>query len=232
MFSRLSSGRIFGDSKSSTPKVNQADPNVANDGSVASLTGINEAEIFHDGATVSDCSTSEASGSLVVIRGVAPSAMLEDDDEEVSIQLMGNEELKHVEGSNANSIPTVTAVSVSAADEAITNSSINVGNYLTKIRDIAMMAAKASPATGMMIAGHAQNVAKSVAVAAMNAVDTVEATKTAIMKGQEQRSKVSPLFSALLFSTILFSFLPYSYLPRSVNSGAFCLSLPVIFIFS
>jgi hypothetical protein len=184
MFSRLSSGRIFGDSKSIIPKVNPADPNAGNDES-ADVAGT-----FHDSAAASDCTTSEASGSLVVVRGVVPSTMCEDDDDEVSIQLMGNDESQSVEGASSIPTVTVTVVSVSATDGAITNSSVNVGSYFSKIRDIAMMAAKASPATGMMIAGHAQNVAKSVAVAAMSAVDTVEATKTAIMRGQEQRSKV------------------------------------------
>lgn len=187
MFSRLSTGRIFGDQKNSTSKVTQADPTVVNNHSVASLSNVNESLILHDGATVSDCTASEASGSLVVVRSVVPSAVQEeDDDDEVNVQLMGNDEPKSVEGNNTSSISTV----VSAVDVVTTHSTLNVGNYLSKFRDIALMAAKASPATGMMIAGHAQNVAKSVAVAAMSAVDTVEATKTAIMRGQEQRSKV------------------------------------------
>jgi hypothetical protein len=224
MFSRLSSGRIFGDSKSSTPKVNQADPNAAND-EIVNVQGT-----FHEGATVPDCNTSEASGSLVVVRGVVPSAMREDDDDEVSIQLMGDDESQSVEGSNASSTPTVTAVSVSSADGAVTNSSVNMGNYFTKIRDIAMMAAKASPATGMMIAGHAQNVAKSVAVAAMSAVDTVEATKTAIMRGQEQRSKVRLLICCLHFCSVYYFYL--STPPSLVYLVAFCLSFSFFFFFS
>lgn len=213
MFSRLSSGRIFGDSKSSTPKVNQTGSIIANDEGISPSTDINQSGTFHDGATVTDCTTSEASGSLVVVRGVVSSVVRkDDDDDEVSIQLMGQDESKSVESSNSSSVPIPTSTAVGAADGAVTNSSLNVGNYFSKIRDIAIMAAKASPVTGMMIAGHAQNVAKSVAVAAMSAVDTVEATKTAIMRGQEQRSKVRYLFSSVsrlflcLFIPSLFSF--------------------------
>lgn len=58
-------------------------------------------------------------------------------------------------------------------------------NYLSKFRKIV------SPATGMIIAGHAQNVANSVVVVAKNAVSTVGATKSAIMNRQESRAKVS-----------------------------------------
>ena len=58
-------------------------------------------------------------------------------------------------------------------------------NYLTKFRKIV------SPATGMIIAGHAQNVANSVVVVAKNAVSSVGATKSAIMNRQEARAKVS-----------------------------------------
>ena len=58
-------------------------------------------------------------------------------------------------------------------------------NYLTKFRKIV------SPATGMIIAGHAQNVANSVVGVAKNAVSSVGATKSAIMNRQESRAKVS-----------------------------------------
>jgi hypothetical protein len=63
-------------------------------------------------------------------------------------------------------------------------------DYFSRFKQIALMAAHASPATGKIIAGHAQTVVKSVAVVAKSAVDSVEATKTAIRTRHEARAKV------------------------------------------
>ena len=69
-------------------------------------------------------------------------------------------------------------------------------DYFSRFKQIALMAAHASPATGKIIAGHAQTIVKSVAVVAKSAVDSVEATKTAICTRHEARAKVClrPLF--------------------------------------
>ena len=87
---------------------------------------------------------------------------------------------------------------------ATTTSTID---YMAKFRQIALLAA---PAASKMIAGHAQTVANSVAVAAKSAVDNVGARKTAIKSRQEARvrSTFISTFDVLKIALIVYF---YSY---------------------
>ena len=99
--------------------------------------------------------------------------------------------VKEAEVSPETQYPTSLDANLVEQDTGVISSTnTNVGDYLSRFKQIALMAAHASPATGKLIAGHAQTVVKSVAVVAKSAVDSVEATKNAIRTRHEATAKV------------------------------------------
>ena len=83
-------------------------------------------------------------------------------------------------------------------------------DYMSRFKNIALLAARATPVTSMMLAGHAHSVAKSVVGAAKSAVDSVEATKTAMRIRKERvRTILFTIIPALFTFTICISVLLY-----------------------
>ena len=76
-------------------------------------------------------------------------------------------------------------------------------DYMSRFKNIALLAARATPVTSMMLAGHAHSVAKSVVGAAKSAVDSVEATKTA-MRIRKERVRTIPVTIIPLISVFLY----------------------------
>ena len=108
--------------------------------------------------------------------------------------------VKEAEVSRETQYPTNLDANLVEQDiGVISPTNANAGDYLSRFKQIALMAAHASPATGKLIAGHAQTVVKSVAVVAKSAVDSVEATKNAIRTRHEATAKVRLHYLTLHF---------------------------------
>ena len=111
---------------------------------------------------------------------------------------------KEAEDSPETQYPTILDANLVEDDtRVIPSANIIGGDYFLRLRQIALMAAHASPATGKIIAGHAQTVVKSVVVVAKSAVDSVEATKTAIRTRHEARAKVRLNFKMFQHSSFI-----------------------------
>lgn len=91
-----------------------------------------------------------------------------------------------VEEDKGEIVATCAGILVNTTTTTANTATVTV-DYMSRFRQIALLAAQATPVTSKMIAGHAQNVANSVAVAAKSAVDSVGARKSAIMNRQEAR---------------------------------------------
>ena len=86
---------------------------------------------------------------------------------------------------------------------SITTTSTSV-DYMSRFKNIALLAARATPVTSMMLAGHAHSVAKSVVGAAKSAVDSVEATKTAMRIRKERVRTIIVSFPLYLYLYLYF----------------------------